>query len=62
MGVGAVSEPYFGLVGTIGEIVREPQAVETGARVPVVRVRLPDGRSVTVPRANVELFQNLDRS
>jgi hypothetical protein len=56
MRVRAVSEPYFGLVGTIGEIVREPQAVETGARVSVVRVRLPDGRSVTVPRANVEVF------
>lgn len=56
MRVRAVCEPHFGMVGTIGEIVREPRAVESEARVPVIVVRVADGRSVAVPRANVEVF------
>jgi len=40
----------------VSEIVRAPQPIETGAKVPVVRVTLQNGDSVLVPRANVEVF------
>lgn len=56
MRVRVVNEPYFGVTGVIEEIVKEPQLIETEARVPVVRVLLDDGRLVLVPRANVEIF------
>jgi hypothetical protein len=56
MRVRVVSEPFFGAVGVVSEIVRAPQPIETGARVPVVSVKLQNGKTVLVPRANVELF------
>lgn len=56
MRVRVVSEPFFGAVGVVSEIVRAPQPIETGAKVPVVRVTLQNGDSVLVPRANVEVF------
>lgn len=54
--VRVISEPYFGMVGKITEIVREPVNIETEAKVPVIKVLLEDGRTVVVPRANVEVF------
>lgn len=54
--VRVVSEPYFGEVGEISEIVREPMQIQTEARVPVIRVLLDGGRTVVIPRANVEVF------
>ncbi|QUL97989.1 MAG: hypothetical protein IMF26_07900 [Candidatus Fermentithermobacillus carboniphilus] len=56
MHVRVVNEPYFGAMGKIVEIVKEPQIIETEAKVPVVKVDLEDGRRVVVPRANVEVF------
>ena len=52
-----IRDPYFGLLATVVDLPPEPQAIETEARVRVVRVRLEDGREITVPRANVELIQ-----
>jgi len=51
-----VSGRWFGLSGKIAEIIREPRVIETESRVPVISVSLDDGRLVTVPRPNVELF------
>ncbi|MBP8620452.1 MAG: hypothetical protein KBI39_03180 [Firmicutes bacterium] len=51
-----VSEPYFGAVGTIAEITKEPMMIETEAKVPVVKVLLANGEQVVVPRANVEML------
>jgi len=56
MDVRIINEPYFGATGRICEIIREPVAIETEARVPVVKVALRDGNEVVVPRANVELL------
>ena len=56
MRVRVVSEPFFGVMGVVSEIVKEPQVIETEARVPVVRVALDDKNSVMIPRANVEVF------
>jgi hypothetical protein len=47
--------PYFGVFGTVTELPHEPQRIETGAAIRVLRAQLDDGRSITVPRANVEL-------
>ena len=51
-----VSEPYFGAVGTVAEIIKEPVMIDTEAKVPVVKVQLEDGKQVMVPRANVEML------
>ncbi|MGE5579986.1 MAG: hypothetical protein ACM3WU_08075 [Bacillota bacterium] len=56
MRVRVVSEPFFGAVGVVSEIVRAPQPIETGARVPVVRVTFQNGDTALVPRTNVEIF------
>ena len=49
--------PYFGLLGTVEELPSKPEAIESGARVRVLRARLDSsGQVVTVPRANVELI------
>jgi hypothetical protein len=52
-----IREPYFGRLGTVVELPPELHAIETEARVRVARVRLEDGREVTVPRANLEIVQ-----
>ena len=52
-----INAPYFGELGTIVAIPREPVLVETEAKVPVVEVELASsGQRVVVPRANVEVF------
>lgn len=51
-----INEPYFGATGTVVSVPREAQAVETGARVPVLEVKLASGETVVVPRPNVEVF------
>lgn len=56
MRVRIVNEPYFGAVGVIEQLIRQPEVIETEARVPTVRVLLSSGETVTVPRANVEIF------
>ncbi len=48
--------PYFGEIGTVVELPIELHQIETESPVRVVKVRLQDGRVVTVPRANVEII------
>jgi len=48
--------PFFGLQGQVTELPHSLERIETGAHARVLRVRLSDGRVVTVPRANVELL------
>ncbi len=52
-----IREPYFGLLGTVEALPPEPQLVPSGAKVRVLTAKLSDGRSVTTPRANVELIE-----
>ncbi len=47
--------PFFGEIGTVEDLPHDLQQIETGAWARVLRATLADGRSVTVPRANVEL-------
>jgi hypothetical protein len=48
--------PYFGQFGTVVELPHEPEKVESGAVVRVLRAELKDKSVVTVPRANIELL------
>ncbi len=50
--------PHFGLFGQVVELPPEPLTIETGATVRVLRARLADGRTVTLPRANVEIIRS----
>jgi len=52
-----IREPYFGVIGRVVELVPELQTIETEATVRVMRVEMEDGRTVSVPRANVETIK-----
>jgi glycine cleavage system H lipoate-binding protein len=49
-------KPHFGQWGQVVEVPTRPERLETEAIVRVVHVRLDDGRRVTVPQSNVEVF------
>lgn len=53
-----VSDPYFGILGEVVEMPNRPQEIETGAKVPVARIRIDgeDEEVVSIPRKNVEIF------
>ncbi len=48
--------PYFGSLGTVVELPQQAVKIGTGAFARVLRAELDDGRTVTVPRANVEII------
>lgn len=52
-----IREPYFGRLATVTALPPEPETIETGAKVRILRARLDSGEEVTVPRANVELIE-----
>lgn len=54
--VRVINDPYFGMVGSIAHLPRAARAIETGATVPVVEVKLQSGEQVVVPRKNVEIL------
>lgn len=51
-----IREPYFGRLGSVTALPSEPMKVDSGAVVRVLQVKLEDGSSVVVPRANVEII------
>jgi hypothetical protein len=52
-----IREPYFGLLGEVTALPSQLVTVDSGASVRVLETKLHDGRTVTVPRANVEIIQ-----
>lgn len=52
-----IRDPHFGLLGTVARLPPEPRLLDSGSRARVLDVRLTDGQTVTVPRANVELIE-----
>ncbi|MBV9851872.1 MAG: hypothetical protein JO250_19570 [Armatimonadetes bacterium] len=52
-----IREPYFGALATVAALPPQLTVVDSGASVRVLDARLSDGRTVTVPRANVEIIQ-----
>lgn len=55
--VRCVRQPYPGLKGVVEEIPSQPEKVECEALMEVARVRLDDGRLITVPEANLEVLK-----
>lgn len=52
-----IRNPYFGAIGEVLSLPVELQVVETGSKVRVLEALLEDGRTVIVPRANVEIIE-----
>jgi hypothetical protein len=50
-----IREPYFGILGNVTKLPPELTVIDSGATVRVLEAKLADGRTVTVPRANVEI-------
>jgi len=56
--VRVIRDPYFGLLGTVKALPEQPAVLGSGSKARVLDVALADGRTVTVPRANVELIES----
>jgi hypothetical protein len=52
-----IRDPYFGALGTVKALPEQPAVLGSGSKARVLDVALADGRTVTVPRANVELIE-----
>jgi hypothetical protein len=55
--VRVIRDPYFGLIGSVHNLPSEPATLESGSRARVLEVKFETGRTVTIPRANVELIE-----
>ena len=53
--VKVIRYPYFAEHGVVVDLPKDPEAIESGAVCRVLRLKLDDGREVTIPRANAEL-------
>jgi len=53
-----IREPFFGKLGTVTELPAPLVALESEAKVRVLRTRLESGEEVLVPRANVEMIES----
>jgi hypothetical protein len=54
--VRVIRAPYFGVTGTVTDLVAEPRTIESEASVRVLEIEASDGRRLTVPRANTEVI------
>lgn len=52
-----IRAPYFGVIGKVSGLPPEPQVLPSGSKARVLEVCAGDGRTLTVPRANVELIE-----
>ncbi len=52
-----IREPNFGAIGEVKELPPELQKIETEAKVRVLAVKLENGETVMLPRANVEMIE-----
>lgn len=52
-----IREPYFGVIARVKALPAELYSIATESHVRVLVASLPDGREVTVPRANVEMIE-----
>jgi len=52
-----IRQPYFGAIGVVDTLPVELKAMGSESMVRVLTVKLPDGKLVTVPRANVEIIE-----
>ena len=54
--VRALRAPYLGKVGTVVALPEQPQEIDSGARLQVAVLELPNGEQVSIPLANLELI------
>ncbi|MGE0683449.1 MAG: hypothetical protein AB7P69_21435 [Candidatus Binatia bacterium] len=52
-----IREPHFGVLARVQALPAELQPIATESQVRVLIATLPDGREVTIPRANVEMIE-----
>ncbi|MGH7965650.1 MAG: hypothetical protein ACRERD_28185 [Candidatus Binatia bacterium] len=52
-----IREPYFGVIARVKALPPELQNIPTESEARVLVAALPDGRDVTIPRANVEMIE-----
>jgi len=52
-----IREPGFGRLGAVKSLPTEARQVESEAKVRVVEIQFPDGQTMIVPRANVEVIE-----
>jgi hypothetical protein len=52
-----IREPYFGILGSVTDLPSELCQVESETWVRILEAKLHDGRTVSVPRANVEIIE-----
>ena len=53
-----IREPYFGILGQVKNLPSELTMVESETMVRVVEIACDDGRTVTVPRSNIESIES----
>ncbi len=53
-----IRQPHFGRIGTLAGLPPELQKLETGAKVRVLELKLDDGETIVLPRANVEIIED----
>ncbi|MBI4243570.1 MAG: hypothetical protein HY606_05725 [Planctomycetes bacterium] len=54
--VRVIREPYFGKIGKVTQIIDEPQVIETGSKVRIIKLTFDGTTEVIVPRSNIELI------
>jgi hypothetical protein len=52
-----IREPHFGVLARVKSLPSELQKITTESHVRVLTATLPDGRDITLPRANVEMIE-----
>ena len=52
-----IREPYFGILARVKALPAELQHIPTESTVRVLIAVLPDGKEITIPRANVEMIE-----
>ena len=53
-----IRDPYFGQLGEVAGLPHEPAKLESESKARVLEVQTGDGRTLVVPRANVELIES----
>ncbi len=56
--VRVIRMPYFGALGVVTDLPQELQVMESEAKVRVLKAKLDSGKTVLLPRANVEMIES----
>lgn len=56
--VRVIRDPYFGRIGKVASLPPEPRVLASESKARILEVKLENGESAVVPRANVELIES----